>query len=524
MSKRGLHCHAPTTSARRAARSRILFFARVTTAARVSYFTATLCDSASGSTTASCLNRKARRSTEDAAQENPLQQRFIGDTFFTALARDLKPTGTIHLTADTFASPIALVDCVNFYASCEQLMDPRLRHKPVVVLSNNDGCVVARSQQARALGVRMGVPAFQIRDLIEEHGVAVLSSNYALYGDLSARAMATLSTFSPDVEIYSIDEAFVGLSGFPGKDLTEYARRMQRTVYKWVGLPVRAAVGETKVLAKIASYLAKQAPEKTGGVLNLVGSPHRELALARTPVSEVWGVGPASVRKLHAVGIRTALDLKNADDRWVRKHLTVVGLRIVHELRGINCLPLDLVPPRRRCITYSRSFGRTVETLTEVREAVALYTSRAGEKLRRHRLAAGVVTVFLTTNRFDQSARQYSNSATVELAHPTDATSELLERTLRGAEKIYKEGFAFKKAGVMFTELAPADQLTLRLFENDAWQRSREVSAAMDRINRKHGRETVRLGCVELRGRWSTKFERRSPRYTTQWSELPVVN
>lgn len=426
----------------------------------------------------------------------------------------------MNAATNPLTSPVALVDADNFYCSCERVFNPRLHRKPLVVLSNNDGCVISRSREAKALKIAMGAPAFRIEHLTHTHGVKMLSSNYALYGDLSRRVVDSLQTFTPDLEIYSIDEAFLGLAGFgnPG----EYARRIKQTVYRWTGIPVTIGLGETKTLAKVATYIAKGSGEASG-VLDLTGSPDRETALARTPVEEVWGIGPASTRKLHAIGIRTARDLRDADDRWVRRNLTIVGLRIVHELRGMNCLPIDLVPPRRRCITYSRSFGQTVRTLDEVREAVAFYTSRAAEKIRKAGLAAGVVTVFVMTNRFDQNSPQYSNSVTVELAHPTDATPELLERALTALGRIHKDGFAYKKAGVMLTELRPADQLTLRLYENDAWQRSRQVSVAMDKINQKHGRETIRLGVIKPQGKWSTKFERRSPRYTTRWDELPLV-
>ena len=293
----------------------------------------------------------------------------------------------------------ALVDCNNFYASCERVFNPKLEGKPIVVLSNNDGCVVARSNEAKALGIGMGVPEFQIRPLLRAHHVQVFSSNYTLYGDLSQRVMETLEQFCPDVEIYSIDEAFLGLSGFTSRNLTDYGRTMCSTVKRWTGIPVSVGIAETKTLAKIANRVAKRTPD-TGGVFDLLVCPDRDALLGRIAVQDVWGIGPNHARCLAQYGITTALQLRQVDDQWVRKHMGIVGLRLVMELRGVSCLDLEQCPSPKQGLTCSRAFGKPISTLTEMEEAISSYASRVAEKLRGERLAATVLTVFLTTNEF----------------------------------------------------------------------------------------------------------------------------
>jgi DNA polymerase V len=418
-------------------------------------------------------------------------------------------------------SSIALIDCNNFYVSCERVFDPSLFNRPVVVLSNNDGCVISRSNEAKRIGISMGVPLFQIEDLISQHNVAFFSSNYALYGDMSRRVMQALSEFSPEVEIYSIDEAFMNLSGIRCESLTELGQKIQKTVYQWTGIPVTVGVAETKTLAKIANGLAKRS-EKAAGVLDLTDSPYLPHALAKTPVGEIWGIGRRYKKLLHESGVRTALELKNLDDQWVRGHMTVVGLRLVHELRGIPCLALETQPPAKKSITVSRSFGLPVNNITEIKEAVAFYTKRAGERLRKHGLAAGVITVFLHTNRFSKEPQHYG-SITVELAVPTDYTPELLHYALRCAEEAFREEYQYKKAGVMLNELVPAGSPSRSFFNPEVRERMSDLMRVVDRLNGKFGRDTIRFGHERLTARWRTKAEKRSRRYTTQWDEILVV-
>ncbi len=415
----------------------------------------------------------------------------------------------------------ALVDCNNFYVSCERVFDPKLDGKPVVVLSNNDGIVVARSNEAKALGIAMGVPAFQIRSLIRAHDVQVFSSNYALYGDLSRRVMDTLAQFSPHVEVYSIDEAFLNLSGFTGRNLTEYGRAIRATVKRWTGIPVSVGIAETKTLAKIAGEVAKHRRDASG-VCDLTTWPDRGALLADIPVEDVWGVGPNWARLLTEHGVRTARDLREADERWIRTRMGVVGARIVQELCGRSCLTLEDCPPPKQAVTVSRMFGRPITTLAEMREAVAAYTARAGEKLRRERLAVTVLTVFLTTNPFKDEP-QYSNAATVTLPVATDATPELLRQALRSIERIYREGYRYNKAGVMLTALVPASQVQGDLFDDRDRERSSRLMRLLDRINAEMGAGTLRYAAEGYVKRWRTRFERRSPAYTTNWRDLPVA-
>ena len=413
---------------------------------------------------------------------------------------------------------IAIVDANEFYVSCERVFDASLRGRPVVVLSNNDGCVIARSGEAKALGIGMGVPLFKVRDVVEENGVAVFSSNYALYGDLSLRLADAFQEFTPDVEVYSIDEAFLGLEARPGESFGDYGLEIRAKVYKWTGVPCSLGIAQTKTLAKVAQRFTKRHPE-TRGVLDLTGQSDQAAVLAETPVGDVWGVGPAHAKTLLEAGIETARELRDAERRWVRQCMTVVGARIVEELRGVSCIPLEKCPQGRKSVTCSRSFGVRVESLEELREAVAVYMTKAAERLRRSRLAAGVVTVFVNTSRFD-AGPQYSNSATFELAYSTDSTEELLAWALKGLGQIYRAGYRYQKAGVMLNRLAPADGLSKRLFGDERFERARRVMKAVDEINARHGRHTVRFGASPLRGRWETRFMRRSRCYTTLLDEV----
>jgi DNA polymerase V len=408
---------------------------------------------------------------------------------------------------------IGLIDCNNFYVSCERVFQPKLRRRPVVVLSNNDGCVIARSNEAKALGVKMGTPLFKAQHLVEEYNVAVYSSNYALYGDMSHRVMEALQEFTPEVEVYSIDEAFMSLDDDDGQSFHARGMNIREKVLKWTGIPVSVGIGQTKTLAKVANNLAKK---NTGiqGVLDLTPTDIQAEALEQTPVGEVWGVGPAYSKMLKAAGITTARKLRDADRRWIRQRMTIVGARIVEELRGISCLPLEQCPQQKTSITCSRSFGLLIESIDELREAVVVYMSRAAERLRRGKMAAGVVTIFINTNRFSNEP-QYRNSITYELAYSTDSTKELLEWAQKGLEQIYRSRFKYKKAGVMLNQLVPAEQLSKRFFGDKAFERSHRVMRAMDEINKRHGRDTVRFGIPKAEGRWKTKSLRRSQNYTT---------
>lgn len=409
--------------------------------------------------------------------------------------------------------PILLADCNNFYVSCERVFDPKLVKRPVVVLSNNNGCVVARSNESKALGINMGVPLFKVRDVVDSNNVATLSSNYALYGDMSSRVMASLREFTPEVEEYSIDEAFLSVEG----DAERVASNIRRALYKWTGLPVSIGIAETKVLAKVANHYAKKSDE---GVFTVTKENAVDV-LDSMPVGEVWGVGRQYAKALVGRGIVSALQLREIDVRRARKLMTVTGARIVEELRGNSCLPVELVPPARKSLTCSRTFGRTVESLPELKEAISHFTVSACERLRRYKLSASAVSVWASTNPFTLDEPHYSNSATAELAYPTDATHELLRVALELTERLYARR-KFKKAGVMLAGLIPSDPITQRMFDAEGGLKLKRVSEAVDRINRRHGRGTIQFG-ISNRG-WEPKCCRRSQRYTTNWGELAVVN
>jgi DNA polymerase V len=421
------------------------------------------------------------------------------------------------------AAPVfALADANNFYVSCERVFRPALEGRPVVVLSNNDGCLIARSDEAKALGFAMGDPYHLNKEKLTQHDVAVFSSNYALYGDMSRRVMETLGAFTPEIELYSIDEAFLNLAGFERRGLTDYARLIRATVRRDTGIPVSIGIGATKTLAKIANYLAKAQPE-TGGVLDLAGVDVDE-TLAGIEVREVWGVGPRWATWLEDQGITTALDLKRADPKAIRRKMTVVGERLVYELNRRSCLPLELVVPPRQGLMVSRSFGQPLTALQPVKDALVSFVGRAGEKLRRQQLMAGQVMVFVTTNRFSASRPFYANSATVRLPYPTDFTPDLIEAAMQLLERLYRPGFHYQKCGVMLLDLSPVTQVQADLF--DARDRAREawLMQALDSLNTDYGARTVRVGNVGgKQPAWAMRQGFRSPRYTTCWRELPVV-
>jgi DNA polymerase V len=338
---------------------------------------------------------------------------------------------------------------------------------------------------------------------------------------MSARVMMTLAQWTSDVEVYSIDEAFLHLTALSPAALPAYGQTMRTTIQQWTGIPVSIGIGPTKTLAKLANRLAKRAPEARG-VVTLTSPAEVETTLAQTPVEDIWGIGPGYTRRLKAQDIRTALQLRDVNDRWVRQQLGIVGLRLVWELRGVSCLPLERCPPPKQSLMVSRSFGRPITELTEMREAVATYTARAAEKLRRAQRAAGVLTVFLTTNRF-ADAPQYANSVTIPLPVATQDTAELIRYALRGIEQLFREGYHYKKTGAILTELVPVHQVQTHLFDRRDWERSQRLMAALDAINAQWGTGTVRYAAVGVQPRWTMRCARRSPRYTTRWEELVVV-
>ena len=412
----------------------------------------------------------------------------------------------------------ALVDCNNFYVSCERVFNPKLENKPVIVLSNNDGCVVARSNEAKALDIGMGVPAFEVADLIKKHNIEVFSSNYTLYADMSSRVMDTLATFTPDIEIYSIDEAFLNLAGFKCS-LADYGRQMQQTVKKWTGMPVSIGIAHTKTLAKIANHLAKHSPQYDG-VLDLTNSPNIEKILSEVPLEKIWGIGIRSAIKLKRAGFKTALDLSRANISWIRAKFGVTGVRTVYELQNTCCYELEHNPPVRQSIVVSRMFGTPIESVEQLKEASAVYASRAGEKLRQYKLAAGIMTVFVTTSRFIKN--KYFNSHTIAFDTPTNDTTELIRAAASSIEKLYRKNYQFKKCGVILLCLVPENRIQWNLFDRTDREKSRRLMKAVDMINARSN-TPIRWAAEGLTRSWHVEFKKRSSRYTTHWDELLKV-
>jgi DNA polymerase V len=418
---------------------------------------------------------------------------------------------------------IALIDCNNFYVSCERLFQPKLEGKPVVVLSNNDGCVVSRSQEVKNLGIKMAVPWFQLKDIAKRHGIIALSSNYTLYADISNRVMRLLSQCSPDQEIYSIDESFLDLTGMA--DLTNYAQTIRSTIKQCVGIPVCVGIAPSKTLAKLANHVAKK-QKQYHSVCDFNAMTVRVLdnLLAKIEVGEVWGVGRRSAKRLQQMGIATVLELKYSPAKRVRAEFGVVMERIVAELNGEACLELDDVAPPRQQIICSRSFGVSVVALADLEQAVIAYTSRAAEKLRSQHSLAGGIQVYIRTNPHKDKAPQYQPAMLIPLFEPTDDTRLLCRAALSALRQIYRSGYAYQKAGVMLTEIIAATARPRTLFEDvAAQQKSTALMQTLDRINRRMGSGTVQLLGEGIRKSWSMRRENVSQRYTTEWDELAVA-
>lgn len=418
---------------------------------------------------------------------------------------------------------IALVDCNNFYASCERLFAPKLRNRPVVVLSNNDGCVIARSNEAKDLGIVMGAPAFQIKEVVEKNGVAVFSSNYVLYGDLSNRVHRTLAEFTPEIEVYSIDECFLNLSGFTLIDTYQsYGSKIKRTVQRNTGIPVSVGIAPTKTLAKIANRFAKKHKREIG--VHVLDTPEAtEAALKATEIGDVWGIGRQYTRKLQAMGVNTAFDFIQLPEAWVFKNMTVVGQRLQKELKGYPCLDLELIRPAKKGICTSRSFGKLLTDIEELREAVSTHATRCAEKLRRQNSCAALLHVFIHTNPFRQQDRQYYGSKVMKLQVSTNSSTELVENANRLLELIYRPGFNYKKAGVIVMEITPESQLQSSLFDTRARGKERDLMQAMDNLTARYGRDTVKIAAQGFSKRWKLKQESLSPCYTTRFDELLTI-
>ena len=420
---------------------------------------------------------------------------------------------------------IALIDVNNFYVSCERVFNPKLVGKPVVVLSNNDGCAVARSNEVKALGVGMGAPWFKFKDLAKQHGIIAMSSNYALYADMSNRVMSILRQYSPDQEVYSIDESFLDLTGFQSRDLIKYGQHMRKRILKWTGLPVCVGIGSTKTLSKLANHCAKKRPV-FNSVCNFNTMPQEELdaLLSQVDVGEIWGVGRKLAPKLQALGFNTVLDLKRANPERLRQQFSVVMEKTIRELNGTVCIELEDVAPAKKQILSSRSFGHPVSDYNSLAESITLYMSRAAEKLRRQQSFAGSAYVYIRTSPFKPDDPFYSNGMTIPLPCPTDDSRQLVNAVLWGLKQIYKPNFNYAKAGVMLSEIVPAQGVQTDLFSHvQASPTSAALMVAMDSINKKMGKESIKLASEGFKRPWKMRQENKSPSYTCNWNELVKV-
>lgn len=413
----------------------------------------------------------------------------------------------------------ALIDCNNFYVSCERVFDPSLWNKAVVILSNNDGCVIARSNEAKTLGIPMGAPAFQYESLFKKNNVQVLSSNYALYGEMSQRVMHTLSQFGTQMEVYSIDEAFLHL-----KDPSSAcASKIKNIVYQWTGIPISIGIALTKTLAKVANRYAKKYFTKKGFFILDEKKSYQEI-LDHLPVEDIWGIGRRITEWLRSYNIRTAWDLANAEDNWIKSNLSVVILRTVWELRGISCLSLQEAPSTKKSIVCSRSFGKEVITEWDLAEALSTYTARAAEKLREQESMAAFIEVFLMTNRFKEGP-SYSKAIQTILPQPTDFTPHLIHYAKSALHRIFKEGFFYKKIGIMLGGLVSNRSLQKDLFFNSQVpeEKQHKLMRLMDEVNSKYGKDKLKVAAQGIEQPWKMRRNRCSGSFTTSWEDLLTI-
>lgn len=416
----------------------------------------------------------------------------------------------------------ALVDCNNFYASCERVFRPELNGQPVVVLSNNDGCVIARSNEAKAFGIPMGAVAFQYRKQFEEHNIHVFSSNYALYGDMSQRVMNILGQFTPEVEVYSIDEAFLKFTGFEHYDLQAYGVEMRKRVRKWTGIPISIGFAPTKALSKVANKIAKKFPEKTNGSYVIDSEEKRLKALKWTKIEDVWGIGFQHAKRLKALNVHTGYDFTQLPDEWVRKQMSVVGLRLKHELEGKVRLDMEL-PQTKKNIATTRSFEKAIYTLDELRERITTFSVICAEKLRKQGSCCHSLIVMLKTNKYREGVTRYYYHRVMPLPYASNSALTLTKFAVQGLQELFQEGLEYKKAGIIVSDLIPENQRQFHLFEDED-PRHVPLMKAIDATNKKLGQTKIRMAGQDPKRTWKMRQEHLSPRYTTHINDLITVS
>jgi DNA polymerase V len=416
----------------------------------------------------------------------------------------------------------ALVDCNSFYCSCERIFRPDLENVPVGVLSNNDGCIVALSKEMKALGIQRGAPAYKVQNIINKHKGVLFSSNYALYGDISSRVMNTLSTFTPELEVYSIDEAFLTLDGIKSEDLRKYGLEIKKIIARDIGIPVSVGIGESKTLAKLANHVAKKY-NKFAGCFSFLDYDDRNDVLRYIPISKVWGIGYKHAQRLKKNNIKTVYDFIKLSEDWVKSEMTIVGYRTQRELRGIPAIEMEMTYDPKKQILSSRSFSYPVEELDELLEAASLYCVRAVKKLREQKSVAGSIMAYLTTNPFKDEA-QYANYQSTNLVVPSAYTPEFIDASKRLIRKMFRKGYRYKKVGIMLSDIQPEGDVEPDLF-NVAYidDKRKTIMDTIDKINGKLGSNTVSFASCGITQNWKMKRELLSPAYTTRWSDLRKV-
>ena len=418
-----------------------------------------------------------------------------------------------------YTKKIALIDCNSFYVSCERLFNPKIRKKPVVVLSNNDGCIISRSTEAKALGIKMGEPYFKAKDIIIKNKVEVFSSNYSLYGDLSRRVMRTLKRFNSAIEVYSIDEAFLDLSNFPDNEVEKVGKEIRETVLKWTGIPTSIGIAKTKTLSKVANHIAKK---KKSGVTSLIGIENIDPILEKVEINDVWGVGRQLTKFYHKNGIYNAKQLKNKSNTWIKKNSNVLGSRTAMELRGVPCIDIETTQSKRKSCVVSRSFGQRIEKYQELKEAVANYCLNASEKIRSESLIAKSITVFVRTSPFQSRFGYYSNSKTIDFAISTNNSIEIVKTALVALDSIFKNGYRYQKAGVMLTGLSNEDG-SKNLFSSEKDEKIKGLMKSIDNTNYRYGRSTLSLASAGVQKRWNMRREHSSKIDTADFYLLPTI-
>ena len=414
---------------------------------------------------------------------------------------------------------VALIDCNSFYVSCERLFNPKIQNVPVVVLSNNDGCVISRSTEAKKLGIRMGEPYFKVKDLVKKNNVQIFSSNYALYGDLSRRVMKVLKGFTDKIEIYSIDEAFLDLSHIKDEQVEEYGKQIRERVLKWTGIPTSVGISNTKTLSKVANHIAKK---NKAGVIFL--KENIDNILKDFDIADVWGVGRQLSKLYIKNGIDNAYKLKNISNTWVKKSTNVLGAKTVMELRGIPCIDLETEATRRKSCCVSRSFGKKVESLDKLKESITTHCLNAAEKIRTDKQTTRAVTIFIRTSPFDKNRKYYSNSITIELPVATNNSIELVKTAISGLGKIYKYGYFYQKAGVILSKLRDASEKELNLLAPILENKSQPLMRAIDFTNAKYGRNAISIAQAGISNDWKMRREHSSRIDTASFDFLPKIN